>query len=172
MNVAAKRLIAPSNIRTSFSNDPQNDGAKLEVDVYKGTTSLGMFDYVIHEKDLVTLYGWQSSSIDQLMVIGEYMIPIQLKWRRTRRRETSGVANFVQSIQHIQSIMDKKVLFGIWSSRMEPFEDNVKWLSNEKVVCVSCFESIESLVKMTLDTITTQYSLHKDVVDKHTCCQM
>lgn len=172
MSIAARRLITPSSIRTSFSKDPQNHGAKLEVDVYKETTSLGMFDYVIHEKDLVTLYGWQSSSIDQLMIIGEYMIPIQLKWRKTRRRETSGVANFVKSIQHIQNVMDKKVLFGIWSSRIEPFEDNIKWLKTENIVCVSSFESIESLVKVTLETITSQCSLYKDVVEKQTCSQM
>ena len=77
-----------------------------------------------------------------------------------------------KSIQHIQNVMDKKVLFGIWSSRIEPFEDNIKWLKTENIVCVSSFESIESLVKVTLETITSQCSLYKDVVDKQTCSQM
>ena len=140
-----------------FDNDPNNLGAKLEADVYKGITRLDrfvVFESVMHERDLIALFGWQSSSIDQLIIIGNYMIPIQLKWRRTRRRETQGIENFIKSINYIKNIIGKDVLFGIWSSRMMPFEDNICWLQDEKVVCVSYFEDIDGLVDKTIHKLT------------------
>lgn len=141
------------HMKAYFDNDPSNLGAKLEADVYKGITRLDkfvVFECVMHERDLISLFGWQSSSIDQLIIIGNYMIPIQLKWRRTRRRETQGVENFIKSINFIKQMIGKDVLFGIWSSRMMPFADNTQWLEEEKVVCVSYFENIDGLVDKTI----------------------
>lgn len=140
-------------IKPYVDNDPNNHGAKLEADVYTQTLGLdayGIFECVLHEKDLISLFGWESSSIDQLIIIGKYMIPIQLKWRRTRRRETQGIENFIKSIKYIKQVLEKDVLFGIWSSRMMPFEDNAQWLQQEKIVCVSYFEDIDGLVNKTI----------------------
>ena len=124
-------------------------GAKLEYYVFKHSVDMGIFDKVLHESDLVAKYGWESSSIDQLMIIGNYMIPIQFKWRRTRRRETQGIDNFIKSINYLKKNLRKEVLFGVWSSRIKPFADNTNLLKEEKVVCVSFFENIDDLINMT-----------------------
>lgn len=132
---------------------PINLGAKLEADVYHQITKMDAFDVVLIENDLVSMYGWDCSSIDQLLLIDGYMIPIQLKWRRTRRRETKGIKNFIRSINHVKSIMKKDVLFGIWSSRMMPFEDNALLLETEKVISVSHFDNIDGLVLKTIKVL-------------------
>lgn len=142
---------------TSYSvNDPSNLGAKLEADVYNQILKMKEFDIVLLEKDLVSMFGWNSSSIDQLLIIDKYMIPIQLKWRRTRRRETQGVENFIRSIHYVKTRLDKDVLFGIWSSRMMPFKDNISLLKNEKIVAVSFFDDIDGLVMRTITVIQEQ----------------
>jgi hypothetical protein len=140
-------------VKPYFDNNPDNLGAKLESDVYHRVISMDKFDIVLHEKDLVSQYGWECSSIDQLMILGDYMIPIQLKWRRTRRRETQGIEHFIKSVQYIKNIIKKEVLFGIWSSRMMPFADNKEWLLQENIVSVSFFDDINGLVERTIDVI-------------------
>lgn len=140
-------------MKTYFLNDPINLGEKLEADVYHQITKMNAFDVVLIENDLVSMYGWDCSSIDQLLIIDGYMIPIQLKWRRTRRRETQGIKNFIRSIQHVKAVMKKDVLFGIWSSRMMPFEDNALLLETEKVVSVSFFDNIDGLVLRTIKVL-------------------
>ena len=140
-------------MKTYFLNDPINQGEKLEADVYHQITKMNTFDVVLIENDLVSMYGWDSSSIDQLLLIDGYMIPIQLKWRRTRRRETQGIKNFIRSIHYLKQVLKKDVLFGIWSSRMMPFEDNALLLETEKVVSVSFFDSIDGLVMRTIKVL-------------------
>lgn len=155
-------------IKPYFDNDPNNLGVKLEADVYMQTLELDMhnrFECVLHEKDLISLFGWESSSIDQLIIMGEYMIPIQLKWRRTRRRETQGIENFIKSIKYIKQVLDKDVLFGIWSSRMMPFDDNTQWLHDEKIVCVSYFEDIDGLVDRTINKLVEKLNDAKIELD-------
>lgn len=147
-------------MKSYFVNDPTNLGAKLEEDVYNQIKHMKEFDIVLLEKDLVSMYGWNSSSIDQLLIIDNYMIPIQLKWRRTRRRETQGVENFIRSIHHIKRKINKDVLFGVWSSRMMPFEDNISLLETEKIVSVSFFEDIDGLVKKTIKVIQEQLNIN------------
>ena len=162
---AMKSLTSPSvcPIKPFFANDPQNYGAKLEYDVYQQIIDMGVFDTVLHERDLVAMYGWECSSIDNLIVIGNFIIPIQLKWRKTRRRETHGVENFIKSIHYIKKITKKEVLFGLWSSRIMPFEDNNMLLQKEKVVCVSFFEHIDGLVAKTINTIEKVLVLNKSI---------
>lgn len=143
-------------MKSYLVNDPTNLGAKLEYDVYNQIKDMKEFDVVFLEKDLVSMYGWNSSSIDQLLIIDKYMIPIQLKWRRTRRRETQGVKNFISSINYIKNKINKDVLFGVWSSRMMPFEDNISLLQTEKIVSVSFFEDIDGLVTQTIKVIHDQ----------------
>jgi hypothetical protein len=143
-------------MKSYFINDPTNLGAKLEADVYNQIKEMKEFDVILLEKDLVSMFGWNSSSIDQLLIIDNYMIPIQLKWRRTRRRETQGIENFIRSIQYIKNRINKDVLFGVWSSRMMPFEDNVLLLETEKIVSVSFFDDIDGLVLKTIKVIQEQ----------------
>lgn len=143
-------------MKSYFVNDPLNLGAKLEADVYNQIKEMKAFDFVLLEKDLVSMYGWNSSSIDQLLIIDKYMIPIQLKWRRTRRRETQGIENFIRSIHYIKTRVNKDVLFGVWSSRMMPFEDNISLLETEKIVSVSFFDDIDGLVMRTIKVIQEQ----------------
>lgn len=147
-------------MKSYFINDPTNLGAKLEADVYNQLKEMKEFDVVFIEKDLVSMYGWNSSSIDQLLIIDNYMIPIQLKWRRTRRRETQAVENFIRSIHYIKRKINKDVLFGVWSSRMMPFEDNVSLLEAEKIVSVSFFEDIDGLVMRTIKVIQEQLDVN------------
>jgi hypothetical protein len=146
-------------MKSYFVNDPTNLGAKLEADVYHQIKDMKAFDNVLLEKDLVSMYGWNSSSIDQLLIIDNYMIPIQLKWRRTRRRETQGVENFIRSINYIKNKVNKDVLFGVWSSRMMPFDDNVSLLETEKIVSVSFFDDIDGLVMRTIKVIQEQLNV-------------
>lgn len=142
-----------SKLISNNSKDPHNYGAQLEADMYFHLKNIDIFDMILQEKDLVSLYGWSCSSIDQLLVLGDYIIPIQLKWRRSRRRENQGITNFLKSIQYIQTILNKKILFGVWSSRMMPFDDNVVLLNSEKVISVSFFETIDGLVEQTIKII-------------------
>lgn len=149
-----------TSIRRDFAKDAQNFGAQLEYEVYQRTIASGVFEQVIHERDLVALCGWQSSSIDLLIILGEYMIPIQLKWRRSRRRENHGICNFMKSIQHVQGMLGKSVLFGVWSSRMQPFDDNQQMMSANKVICVSHFDDINGLADKTIQMVLHQLHCH------------
>lgn len=134
-------------------NDPQNYGVKLELDLYNRLTELKLFDDILMEKDLIRLYGWDCASIDHLLIFKNYIIPVQTKWVRTKRRETQAVMNFLKSVKTIQGIFKKPVLFGIWCSRMTPFQDNQDLMKSMKVICVSCFHDMDDLVKQTVDVV-------------------
>lgn len=140
----------------SSINEHCNLGAKLEEDVYKKVLEMKEFDMILSERELVSKYGWQSSSIDHLLIRGNFIIPIQLKWRRTRRRETLAIENFIKSIHYVKEMLQKEVLFGVWSSRMKPFDDNVVWLKTERIIPISFFDDIDGLVEATINTIEKQ----------------
>jgi hypothetical protein len=133
-------------------------GAKLEVDVFFALKSLDMFDAVYHERELVDLFGWQCCSIDVLAVCGDYIIPTQQKWRNSKRRENQGIYNFIKSMEYIQNKLGKKVLFGVWSSRKQPFDDNILILKEWNVVCVSHFADIGGLVQKTIEVVKEELS--------------
>jgi predicted AAA+ superfamily ATPase len=135
-------------------------GAKLEVDVYNRLADL-FFEEIYHERDLVRIFGWECGSVDILIITGDYIIPIQLKWRKSKRRETHGIINFIKSVQYIKNKLKKKVLFGVWSSRVLPFEDNQCCLDSENVKCVACFESIDRLAAATVDFICCEMQTHR-----------
>lgn len=132
------------------ANDPHNLGAKLEIDVYNRLLEIDCIDALYHENELVRIFGWDCASVDTLIVIGEYIVPIQLKYRNSKRRETQGVVNFMKSVQSLKKKMGKKVLFGVWSSRMMPFADNICYMKSENIEPVVYFESIEGLVNETV----------------------
>jgi hypothetical protein len=143
-----------------FLNDPQNLGAKLEADIFDELVAMNAFEILYNEKDLIKLFGWDASGIDQLALIGEYIIPLQNKWRMTRRRETQGVLQFIKSIKYVKKALNKEVLFGVLSSRITPFDDNRCWLETEKVYCVSHFEDMDTLVSKTIKLIQNELAGH------------
>ena len=71
-------------------------GVKLEADVMSALQSLGVFENVYSERELVDMFGWQCCSIDVLAVYGDFIVPTQQKWRNSKRRETQGVYNFIK----------------------------------------------------------------------------
>lgn len=139
-----------------FPNDPQNLGAKLEVDVYNLLLQLDFCEEIYHEKDLVRIFGWECGGVDALIVMTHGIIPIQLKWRKSKRRETHGIVNFLKSVRYVKNKLQKDVLFGVWSSRVMPFLDNQCSLQSENIECVAYFDSIEGLAKCTVDFITSK----------------
>lgn len=114
---------------------------------------LQLFEDILLEKDLIRLHGWECASIDHLLVLQNYIIPVQTKWVKTKRRETHAVMNFLKSVKVIQKIYQKPVLFGIWCSRMTPFEDNQELMKSMKVICVSCFHDMDNLIQQTVDVV-------------------
>lgn len=123
-----------------------NYGRLLEVKLHSHLAALGLFDQILHEDELRKNCGWDASSVDHVLVIGDYMIPIQEKWRNTRRRETKNMTRFIQSVYFVSEKMHKKVLFGAWVSRIEPFDDNKEMLQRHKIMSISCYTSIDELV--------------------------
>jgi hypothetical protein len=132
-------------------------GAKLEVDVFSALKSLDIFDAVYHERELVDKFGWQCCSIDVLAVCGDYIIPTQQKWRMSKRRETQDVNNFIKSMEYIQGKLGKKILFGVWSSRKHPFDDNALKLKEWNVFCISHFSDIDGLVQKTIEVVKHEF---------------
>jgi hypothetical protein len=101
-----------------------------------------LFDQVLHEDDLRKMWGWDLCSIDHLLVYRNYLIPIQEKWCNTRRRETKHMLRFLTSIQKLRTVFpDKHLLFGIWLSRIEPFDDNKYLMKNANIHVISCYHS-------------------------------
>ena len=66
---------------------------------------------------------------------------VQTKYRNTRRRENISISKFLNSVEYISKQIEKPVLFGVWVSRLEPFDDNKEWLSQHKIVTISQFHS-------------------------------
>lgn len=141
--------------------DPHNFGYLLEdtlLSELKVLKTVNVFDDVLHEKCLKKQWGWCAAGVDHFIVIGDYAIPIQTKWRNTRRRENVFVDKFLRSLEYVMSQSGKKMLFGLWVSKLEPFTDNIEKLANNNVICISCFDSIEGLVRKALEYILENVS--------------
>lgn len=139
------------------ANDAHVLGLQLESNILSALKSLNMFDEVYHERELVNLFGWQCCSIDVLAICGDYIVPTQQKWRNSKRRETQGVDNFIKSIEYVEKKLGKRVLFGVWSSRIHPFEDNASRLKDWNVICVSHFNDIDGLVEKTVNIVKQEF---------------
>jgi hypothetical protein len=111
---------------------------------------------VLYEKDLMKLYGWSASGVDYLIEMPEGLVVVQIKYIKTRRRETHAINNFLSSAKHISTCMQRPILFGIWVSRLEPFPDNICSLGEEQIYTVSCFESMELLVQRAIALVKTK----------------
>lgn len=142
-----------------FPKDSKNFGYFLEYKLYQELSSLGIFDDILVEELLKKQWGWMASGVDQLLIIGDYAIAIQTKWRCTRRRENLFIKNFLNSLEYTIEKSGKKLLFGLWVSRLEPFADNIEKLSSKNVHTIHCFESIDTLVKMTKEKILSEMSV-------------
>lgn len=134
-------------------NDQKNFGYFLEYKVYESMRSLGIFDDILVEDNLKKRWGWEAAGIDHLLFMGDYVIPIQTKWRCTRRREDLFINNYLKSLEYVMRLCGKKLLFGLWVSRLEPFADNKERLKSMGVTAVSCYESMDTLVERTVDHI-------------------
>jgi hypothetical protein len=133
--------------------DAKNFGYFLEHKLLESMKELDIFDEIYVEDHLKKQWGWSASGVDQMLVIGDYVIAIQAKWRGTRRRETVFVNNFLSSLEYTLAKCGKKLLFGLWVSRLEPFDDNKEKLNERKVMIVSHFDSIDRLVELTREVI-------------------
>jgi len=135
-----------------------NFGKLLEDKLYEKLVEIddhGMFKQIVHEDKLKQCWGWQAASVDYLVDLGDWgIILIQCKWRRSRRRENKAIYNFLESVRYITNKVGKDVLFGMWISRIGPFDDNVETLAGNKIHCVSDYDSIEWLVEKTARTLT------------------
>jgi hypothetical protein len=125
--------------------NPKNLGYEFEHKIYEKFIKLG-FRKIIHETELRKKYGWNANSVDFLIESENGIIIIQTKWMKTMRRSTKYVNNFIKSIKFINEIYGKPYLYGLWISRMKPFNDNISKLENEGVFCVSDFTSMDDLI--------------------------
>jgi hypothetical protein len=128
-------------------------GYIAEQSFYKKVLNLDIFSEIKYEDDLVKDYSWRFSSIDYLLIKEDGIIPVQIKYRRTRRREDRSVNNFIKSVDQLSSIYNKPILFGLWISRLRPFDDNESLLGTRNIRCVSHFEDMETLISKSIDHI-------------------
>lgn len=149
------------------SKDPNNIGRLFEQKITDSLCALSLFDTVLHEDDLRRQWGWDVCSIDHLLVYkGYYLIPIQEKWCNTRRRETKHMQRFVKSVSYIQKILpNHKILFGVWVSRIDPFDDNKEMLCKHNIFTVSRYTScmnelISSLISFIHDSLVIMEQKH------------
>lgn len=133
--------------------DPHNLGYEAESRFLEAVSNLGVFKEIKYENDLKREHGWPLISIDFLLVANNGIVPVQIKYRRSRRRENHGIANFINSLDHLSKCYKDPVLFGLWVSRLKPFEDNQQRLMRHKVVCIDCYDSIDALVARAVDSI-------------------
>lgn len=131
-----------------------NIGRLMELKLYESIERSLSHIRILHESQLRQLYGWDSSGIDFLIEYENGIVPIQCKYRKTRRREDYGIRNFLKSIVFIQEHHPKPILFGLWVSRITPFDDNRAILCNNNIYSVSNFSSMEVLADCVINTIT------------------
>jgi len=128
--------------------------------VYEHIKELNLFDEIIYERELVKRFGREAVGIDYLLIYQNKMIILQIKWRRTRRRENNAIKNFLNSINHIvNTISDKQYIMGLYISRMEPFTDNKDYLKNNKVHCIYDFNSMTTLALYTANYLKSIQSI-------------
>lgn len=125
-----------------------NRGPELEDKIFNVLQSLKL-GHIKHEKDLIAHYGYNASSVDFLIELDDGIIIIQTKWKGSKRREDKDIRNFLRSFDYLTQIYEKRynkqVLFGLWVSRLEPFDDNRRRLRKINVHSISCFDSIDVL---------------------------
>jgi hypothetical protein len=130
----------------------KNCGYILENELFEKLKALPA-KKIYTEKQLTELYGWDASSVDFMIEFSNYTLFIQTKFLNTRRRENHHINNFIKSLNHIKKEHNVSSLHGIWVCRIDPFDDNIRYLNMNKTDVVSCFESINDLVDKTMNHI-------------------
>jgi hypothetical protein len=134
-------------------SDPSNPGYKAEQLFYEHIkTARTFFKDIKHEDDLKK-YGWDFTGIDYLLFTHNGMIPIQIKYKGTRRRENLGINNFLKSVKLLNQIYKEQILFGLWISRLKPFRDNEQLLTSYNIKCVDEFNDMNELMRKSVNCI-------------------
>ena len=129
------------------------NGRLLERQFYQQTRKhIHDMKRILHEIELRRLFGWHACSIDFLIEFDEGFVAVQCKYRNTRRRENNGVDNFIKSVELIKHKYGKPFLFGLWVSRLEPFDDNINRLLLHNIQIVAS-ETIQGLVSTSIERI-------------------
>lgn len=155
-----------SQLKALLSNGSKaNLGLFLEGRMFHAFQSMNIFKSIKYEDELIKLFGFQASSIDYMLETCEGLIVVQLKWSGTRRRENHAISNFIKSMEFIKHKLSKPIIFGVWASRVEPFEDNRELLREKKVFTISHYDDIDVLVQKTRDflyhrVMTPHHSFH------------
>ena len=137
-----------------FKNDPNNVGYIAEKCFYDLLCmSKDLFIDIKSEADLKKEHGVSMASIDYLLIRPNGIIPIQIKYRGSRRKETIGITNFILSVDKLCTLYDKPILFGCWVSRLRPFLDNESKLKQYKVKCVDEYDNMNLLMEKSIDYI-------------------
>lgn len=126
--------------------DPLNRGYELESKVYQHLKNLG-FNKIFCEDEIRRRFGWQTTGIDFLIELDHGIIVIQTKWVKTRRRSTKAVNSFINSTKFINNVYGKPILYGLWLSRLQPFDDHKMIMEKESIYCISCIYSMEELIE-------------------------
>lgn len=139
-----------SYIMFILNKDSKNLGYLFEHVIFEKLKSMDLFDEIHYEKELIKRYGWNACSIDYLLVYKDTYIVIQLKWVKTKRRETHAINNFIKSVEYLRTLFNtKKMICGLWVSRRKPFQDNEFNLNNRNIFCVSEFDNMSKAADQT-----------------------
>lgn len=130
-----------------LSSDAKNYGRHFEHVFRTNLEKIGIFDRIVDENYLTKKWGWHATSVDFMGETENGIVLIQIKYRRTRRRETAAVQNFIKSVKWLCGCVGKPMLFGLWVSRLDPFEDNKELMKQFKIDIISHYDSIEGLVQ-------------------------
>lgn len=136
-------------------------GKLLESKLYSALQQSLHSSIIIHNEDeLRIMFGYNATGIDYLIIVNDGIIPIQTKYRKSRRRETLEINRFLYSIRYVTERMNKDVMFGLWVSRLAPFDDNQELMSSLKIKCVDNYDCMDRLVEMAIYTINMNLSFH------------
>ena len=127
-------------------DDSTNIGRVFEQRFYDRLKTLDGYDSIYEERDLRKMFGWDCVAVDFLVVKGDLAIAIQTKYKKTRRREDKFIGNFINSIDSVLKYANKDLLAGFWVSRIKPFDDNIEYMSNRNIHCVSNFDNMDYLI--------------------------
>ncbi len=123
-----------------------NPGYIVEQLFFEQINKFDIFKDIKHENDLKK-HNWCFASVDYLLVTDDGIIPIQIKYRGTRRRENLAIQNFLNAVKRLNELYDKPILFGMWLSRLKPFDDNTELLNSYNVKCIDEFNNMDILIQ-------------------------
>ena len=126
------------------AKDPKNRGYLAEQLFFQQIS--GHVQNIKQECDLKRCFGWDMTSIDFLLETDSGIIPVQIKYRGTRRRENNAIKNFLNSVNKLSVLYNKPVLFGMWLSRLKPFDDNELLLKDHNIQCVDYYHDLTALI--------------------------